>query len=123
MPSTVMTRTSTVWATVRLPGFHRWPLAHAGREYLADRHRHLFGLRAEVSVSHSDRDVEFHDLADDLRLWWGPSPARECGVRSCEDLAHQLGQYLTDKGYRVVAVTVDEDGECGATALYAYEES
>lgn len=122
MRDLIVTRSTTVWATIKQIGWHRWPTAPEVRDYLAVRHRHLFGIRAEVSVQHSDRDVEFHDLQDDMRAWSGYAP-REFGMRSCEDLAHELGAWLTDQGYRVVSVSVDEDGECGATALYSYEES
>lgn len=108
----------TVWAAVRVPGFHRWPGATGRRAYLAERHRHLFHIRVEVAVAHDDRDVEFHDLQDEIRGWWGYGP-RECGTDSCEALARQLGEHLAATGMRVVRVDVAEDGENGAVVRFA----
>lgn len=104
----------TVWAEARLPGFHHWPDAPLHRSYLAQRHRHLFHIRATVRVTHDDRDVEFHDLADAIRAWWGPED-RECVSRSCEALARELAGHLLERGMTVTQVDVSEDGETGAT--------
>ncbi|GAA1961967.1 hypothetical protein [Amycolatopsis minnesotensis] len=107
--------TVTVWTTVTAPGFHRWPGATGARSYLADRHRHLFHITVHVAVAHDDRDVEFHDLQDLIRTWWGPV-ARECGSASCEDLARQLWTHLReDHQLTPVRVEVSEDAESGAT--------
>jgi hypothetical protein len=59
--------TVTVWTTFTAPGFHRWPGASGQRSYLADLHRHLFHITVHVGVTHTDRDVEFHDLQDLVR--------------------------------------------------------
>ncbi|WP_410662029.1 hypothetical protein [Amycolatopsis sp. lyj-84] len=109
-----MTETVTVWTTVTAPGFHRWPAATGLRSYLADRHRHLFHITAHVAVEHNDRYLEFHDLQDVIRAWWGAG-ARECGSASCEDLAQDLWNVLED-GYQLspVRIEVSEDGESGA---------
>ncbi|WP_371500335.1 hypothetical protein OG871_27660 [Kitasatospora sp. NBC_00374] len=107
------TPSATVWAEVRLPGFHHWPAAPEHRAYLRARHRHLFHIRAAVHVVHDDRDTEFHDLADHIRAWWGPGD-RECGPASCETLARALAEHLTAMGLRLDEVAVSEDGEAGA---------
>ncbi len=106
---------TTVWTTVTLPGFHHWPAATGRRSYLADRHRHLFRITAHVAVAHDDRYVEFHDLQDIIRAWWGTGP-RECGSASCEVLARDLWTVL-EEGYQLepTQVEVSEDGESGAT--------
>lgn len=105
----------TVGTKITAPGFHRWPGATGVRAYLADRHRHLFHLEAVVEVAHDERDIEFHDLQDAMRAWWGPAP-RECGDASCETLARQLATHLEHElGCTVVSVTVSEDGESWAT--------
>jgi len=104
----------TVWAEARLPGFHRWPGAGGHRGYLAARHRHLFHVRAEAAVAHDDRDIEFHDLGDLVRGWWGPGP-REWDCLSCEAIARDLATHLAQRGVPVTRVTVAEDGEAGAT--------
>lgn len=105
---------TTVWTVVKLPGFHRWALAPDHRAYLRDRHRHLFHVRVEVAVSHDDRDVEFHDLQDEIRRWWGSGTTDHEG-RSCEQIARRLGAVLQMAGIKVIRVIVSEDGESGAT--------
>jgi hypothetical protein len=73
----------------------------------------VFHVKATAAVSHDDRDIEFHDLSDMIRTWWGPG-ARECGSASCESLARELAGYLGDQGVVVASVEVSEDGESGA---------
>lgn len=105
----------TVGTRVRLPGFHRWPEAHEERAYLRQKHRHLFGVEAVVRVGHDDRDVEFHDLQDMLRQWWGEG-APDLGRSSCEDLARSLDSFLAGvMGLAVESVTITEDDESWAT--------
>lgn len=100
-----------VWSTVRLTGFHRWPAAPEHRSYLGVRHRHIFHITAHITVSHHDRDVEFHDLRDLIEGWWSP----ERGAQSCEHIAVDLREHLTVKhGLTVTEVTVSEDGYDGA---------
>jgi hypothetical protein len=103
----------TVWATVDVPGFHRWPAATGARAYLASTHRHLFRVTAHAAVAHDDRDTEFHDLAALIRRWWGEGE-RECGDASCETLARALADWLAAAGVPVTATEVSEDGQCGA---------
>jgi hypothetical protein len=114
---------TTIWATITVPGTHYWPDAHEGREYLAQEHRHLFHVRAEVAVGHDDRDIEFHDLAELLAnearsLAYGSEGGLySFGSRSCEMLARQLFDWLRDTGgpsLSVVSVEWSEDGEFGA---------
>jgi len=107
----------TVWAKATGPGFHYWSDAPDNRDYLRDRHRHLFHLMAEVEVTHDDRDVEFHDLQDAIRAWWGPD-ALDLGPTSCESIARSLAGHLAGLGMRVVSVEVAEDGENGATLRF-----
>jgi hypothetical protein len=103
----------TVWATVDLPGFHRWPSAPPRRTYLASTHRHLFRVTAHAAVTHDDRETEFHDLADAIREWWGPG-ARHWDDASCETIARRLAVHLAARCVPVVTVEVSEDGQCGA---------
>lgn len=113
---------ATVAARLRLPGFHHYPGASVDspqRGYLEDRHRHLFGLRAELQVGHTNREVEFHDLSDRIRVWWHSHSdydgVVEWGAASCEHIAIALHNHLDALGYTVHSITVDEDGEHEAT--------
>jgi hypothetical protein len=105
--------TRRVWVTHRFEGFHSWEGAPAGREYLAHPHRHLFHVRAEVDVDHGDREVEFHDLLDQVVDYCGGLVGL---LGSCEAIAEVLAVEL-ERRYpgRRVAVDVSEDGEAGAT--------
>ena len=93
------------------PGFHRWPGAHAGREYLAQRHRHLFHVEVKTLVAHDDREIEFHDLLDAAKEQFGEG---EFGDLSCEHLARRLAEALAKIFERPFTVSVFEDGEVGA---------
>lgn len=113
----VVTRTPEmlVWTKVALPGFHRWPNAHEERKYLRDRHRHLFHITVWTEVHHDERDVEFHDLQDVIREWWGPG-AREWDASSCETIARELATHLyVSHDTLAYRIDVSEDGESGAT--------
>lgn len=41
-----------------VPGFHNWPDAPAGLEYLRSIHRHVFNITARIPVTHDNRDLE-----------------------------------------------------------------
>lgn len=106
---------AVVWARFRITGFHRWADAASHREYLGQRHRHLFGVTVRVPVEHDDRAVEFHDLLDAARDAWPGLEGDDMGARSCEALARVVGTTLIHR-LRVpwVDVEVTEDDECGA---------
>lgn len=109
---------SMIWITFKMPGIHCWPTAPEHRDYLRQPHRHLFGVKVATAVDHDDREIEFHDLLDQAKAIFadgleGPD-ALPIG-RSCETMARRLGVYLSHAHKRLFTVTVDEDGECGAT--------
>lgn len=117
--------TTTITATVRVPGLHHWPTAPEQRAYLRSPHRHLFVARATVYVGHHNRDVEFHDLGDDLgaalrgatgTLAYGEHSTSllDFGPQSCEHLATHVAEVLADR-YSVAEVSVSEDDEFTAT--------
>lgn len=108
-----------VWVEAGLPGFHRWPDAPPERDYLANRHRHVFSIRADVIVSGAEgqRDVEFFQLAEIVHRWWGDGE-REWGGASCEDIAVDLGRHLALAMLRVHSVSVFIPGEGGSTAQW-----
>lgn len=110
--------TVVVWSLVKFVGFHRWPEAPDSRDYLRSRHRHEFNIRASVRVSHSDRDIEFHDLRDMIADWWGPG-SKELGRMSCEDIALEVKEHLhLAHDLTVVSVEVSEDGYDGAVLTW-----
>ncbi len=121
-----MATTTTVWLTTAVTGFHAWPDAPDAVAYLRAQHRHRFGVRVEVLVDHDHRDVEFHMLKREVHEHLPLEFERDAetgeyafGALSCEHIATALFLALNNGGYRVASVTVDEDGECGATVRRA----
>lgn len=118
------TVTTTVFATTSIVGFHLWEEAPEEVKYLRALHRHKFNVRVELSVVENDREVEFHVLKRAINVWLTEGSdydhyTGEYNFRhtSCEGIANTLlddlrSQYPGRSFYRV---TVDEDGENGAT--------
>lgn len=112
---------TTVWSTVNLIGFHRWPEAPDHRAYLRDKHRHQFEVTAWVVVDHAARQVEFHDLRTLITSWWLRTPD-DRGASSCEAMADDLAAFLSEQCHLTVAeVQVSEDGYDGARIDYTME--
>ncbi|MFI1397941.1 hypothetical protein [Streptomyces sp. NPDC020681] len=84
---------------------------------MASRHRHTFRVRVDVLVAHDERDIEFHNLTDTVRNWWGPTE-RQWGAASCEAIARELGEHLIAKGVVVESAGVGVFGEGGAIARW-----
>lgn len=110
---------TVIEASAELDGLHCWPGAHETRSYLRSPHRHRFVVAARVFVSHDDRDVEWHDLRDMLRLALSSAAGDrlsnglyDFGPQSCEGIAEHVAAYLTaSHRLRVQRVSVSEDGE------------
>ena len=86
------------------------------RAYLRSPHRHMFHVEVGVSLSHRDRDIEFHDLLDFCRAAF---PGGDMGRQSVEDMAVGLLARLVDAWPgRAFSVAVFEDGENGATVAF-----
>lgn len=91
-------------------GMHRWRDAPQHREYLCAPHRHLFHVEVRLEVASHDREVEFHDLLD-----YASARFEVLGDWSCEMAAATLRLAVMSKWPgRKCAVSVFEDGECGA---------
>lgn len=119
------TSDTTITASAVVAGLHHWPSAPDRRAYLRHPHRHRFHATARVAVAHDDRDVEYHDLGEQVEVllaglgsrWHPESTLIDFGPQSCETLARALAALLADRGLRVVEVTVSEDGEHAATVI------
>lgn len=113
----------TITARFTLAGLHHWPNAPERRAYLRNPHRHLFHVTVHTPVMHDDRDIEFHDLAEQavrhFRRLGDPyhpeSTLVDFGPRSCEVLAEQLAKSLHAVYVPVSRVDVSEDGENDGT--------
>lgn len=101
----------TIIVTFQLEGWHHWAEAPQERYYLRSRHRHLFHFRVEATVSHSERQLEFHDLLDMARpLAQMALTSASAKGWSCETIAEDVLSRLKEAS----SVEVWEDGECGA---------
>lgn len=90
-------------------GQHQWIDAPSKRAYLAQMHRHKFFCCVTIPVSHSNRQVEFHDLLD---LVQSATPSDVYGM-SCEMIAEEIASVVLAKYGNSVKVEVWEDNECG----------
>lgn len=118
----------SVRARTTFTGYHQWPDAGGEREYLAARHRHEFTVTAELGVTHADREVEFHDLADYLAGLPGRHytvRARtgallvELGPASCEMVAETIASGLEGRWPgQLLWVEVSEDQQVTARLTY-----
>lgn len=105
--------------TLRVPGFHCWPLAPGPIEFLRDRHRHQFTVRVEWAASaDNERKLEFYlcqravhlALCTSFRL---DDFGFEFGEQSCEMIALNIIGALEREHVRPCAVEVWEDDENG----------
>ena len=111
-----------IFVTFQQEGVHCWAGAPDKFDYLRALHRHMFHVRIECFVSHSDRDIEMidfkhkateqfmlsnleHHLANGMPFF---------GSKSCEMMAENVRLALVSIGYNVPQVEVSEDGENGA---------
>lgn len=122
-----MNNRTTVFCRTNFEGIHRWANAPDEVGFLRHAHRHMFGVQVEMEVGHDDREVEFIMLKRKVNAIIGVCKdgcRNEDGVwlmggTSCEMLADFLHRELVNAfGERYMKITVDEDGENGATKEY-----
>tara|TARA_Y100000034_G_C6796445_1_gene356998 strand:+ start:264 stop:608 length:345 start_codon:yes stop_codon:yes gene_type:complete len=108
---------SLVWITTQFEGFHKYPNAPKGVEFLKNEHRHTFKLKVWIEVFHDDRDVEFILFK---RFIDGCIKNNKFDFKSCEMISDDL-QELIVKRYpgRDIAIEVSEDGENGSYKEYS----
>lgn len=111
-----MTVEAEVIAIQSVNATHWWEGAfkHGTRKYLAHPHQHRFLIEVRAPVSHDDRQIEFHDLRDELLTWINYLPLKDnvvsFGPRSCE----MIGKDIMAAMPQVHWVRVMEDAEHGA---------
>jgi len=108
-----------VYCTLQMEGIHHWPgCPFEEVAYLRNLHRHVFHIKAHMIVTHSDRDVEFimlkNQIADYLVETYADHTATnttilQFGAMSCEMIARDLIEALS-----LSRCEVSEDGENGA---------
>ena len=112
-----------VFVTLQVEGIHCWPECPFDEvDYLRTPHRHMFHIKAQKLVTHSDRDVEFimlkHRIYEYLRIEYGTNfDVCLFGSRSCEMIAKELIEE-----FELTKCEVSEDGENGAIVTVVDDE-
>lgn len=119
-PYTVQSINLTVTTNIRAT--HRWPDAPEHRWYLSFSHPHLFGITLTIPAKHSEREIEFHDLARmlDYQVWQTVDQTTadlpSFLDKSCETIAQEIAsRILTELDLPWCTVEVDEDATYSAS--------
>lgn len=112
--------TTNIFVTTSFTGLHHWPDAPEAVGYLRSLHRHVFGVRVEVSAEHNDREVEYHLFKTAIEGIIGgyglgkkleQNPAMSCEMMADFILDNLRATYGDRWFYKV---EVNEDGENGS---------
>ena len=117
-----------IWVKFQKEGIHCYPAAATdpnlatGDQYdvsfLASLHRHIFHFRVDISVSHSNRDIEFIQFKRWLENLYNQGTL-QLNFKSCEMIADDLyAQIASTYSNRDVIIEVSEDGENGCRIKY-----
>jgi len=117
-----------IWVKFQKEGIHCYPAAATdpnlatGDQYdvsfLASLHRHIFHFRVDISVSHSNRDIEFIQFKRWLENLYNQGTL-QLNYKSCEMIADDLyAQISSTYSNRDVIIEVSEDGENGCRIKY-----
>lgn len=117
---------TTIQVRTKFEGVHCYPGAPDEVAYLREPHRHIFGVCVEVEVFDEDRELEFimlkHMVDGYISNWAIRKNCCELGTSSCESIAINIYKSISKSVYRADErfwkVTVDEDGENGASVEY-----
>jgi hypothetical protein len=122
-------RERMIWVKFSREGIHRYlaaatdPKLATGDEfdvsYLAYPHRHIFHFQVWISVTHSNRDIEFIQFKRWLESLY-TEKTLELDSRSCEMIADELYLQISERyPRREVWIEVSEDNENGALLKWA----
>lgn len=110
---------SFIFITTEYEGIHCYPNAPEEVAFLRHPHRHMFHVRIDLQVTHSDRDVEFIMFRREIDKMIAER-ITEMQHRSCEMICEILLEYVIEKyPNRKCRVEVSEDGENGAYLNYS----
>jgi hypothetical protein len=116
MQRVIIKETNMIWITTQFEGFHHYPNAPEGVEFLQLEHRHMFKLKVWIQVFHNDRDIEFILFK---RFIDGLIKNGQLNHKSCEMISDDLhGQIRNSYPNRTIWIEVSEDGENGNFKKY-----
>lgn len=126
--------TQSIKVHTSFEGIHFYPGAPEPVKDLRNEHRHIFHVRYQITVFHTDREIEFwllvHDVNEAIKTLYQDVTtypnAHYLGAKSCEmiaqDIYHQLRQkynYLNRK----VVIEVTEDDNNGSVIEFETKEA
>lgn len=119
------TRTKTyIWITFQKEGIHQYPAALEDPKlkevsFLGNPHRHMFYFKVFISVTHSDRELEFILEKRKIESWYDSNllllENKSCEMMAEELLAKLIEQYGCERNYKI---EVSEDRENGCILEY-----
>jgi hypothetical protein len=105
-----------IWITTSIEGFHKYPDAPEGVEFLKYEHRHIFHIKVWIEVFHDDRDIEFILFK---RYINSLLTNNQMDYKSCEMMSDDLYLQICEKyPFRDVGIEISEDGENGSLKQY-----
>lgn len=109
-----------VFCSFQLDGIHFWENCDIPEvSYLKHPHRHMFGFKCYMTVSHSDRNIEFiklkHAIIEYLTAKYFNIGfnSHMFGGQSCEMIATEIGEKFS-----LSRCEVNEDGENGSIVYF-----
>lgn len=117
---------TTIQVRTKFEGVHCYPDAPEEVAYLRQPHRHIFGVCVEVEAFHEDRELEFimvkHLINGYIDNFSVQNGCVHLGTLSCEQIAKSVFNHLQtevkEPDKRYWKITVDEDGENGASVEF-----
>lgn len=109
----LMAHTLSIEIKTNYEAFHRWKDAPDEVSFLRNKHRHIFYVELELTVSHNDRDFEFFIVKKDLDLVIRTCINKE-DAGSCEMQAEIILKEMNELHYPVTRIKVSEDNENSA---------
>jgi len=91
---------STVIIQFEIEGFHHYPNAPQEVDFLSDKHRHTFIVKAGYSVEDLNREKEIFIERDYIKEYLIESYGSPCefGAMSCEMIAAEILEYAEMEG-------------------------
>jgi hypothetical protein len=106
----------SIWITTSFEGFHKYPDAPKGVEFLKNEHRHIFHVRVWITVFHNDRDIEFILFKRFIDTCFKNN---NFNYMSCEMISDRLYEKIKEEfPGRGIAIEISEDEENGSYKEY-----
>ena len=100
--------------TTEKVGFHKYNDAPDNVAFLRDIHRHKFYIKMGLEVRHTNRELEFFTVLNELNYFLNQGEDKPMMINSCEMLATQIKEWADKEYQRNCWVEVWEDNENGA---------